>query len=124
MRTFWKILNGRLLSLCYNGAETAVLATTVTAGRGRGEAHRGRGGRGPPSAWEGGGRTPRGGGGGGRFRGGGPGARVHACNCPQTGALELCDIACAAVCHVSSPSCFCICTASKASIGHHFKEVV
>lgn len=33
---------------------------------------RGRSGRGPPSAWEGGGRTPRGGG-GGHFRGGGRG---------------------------------------------------
>lgn len=45
----------------------------TAGGRGRGEAHRGRGGHGPPSAWEGGGRTPRGG--GGRFRGGGPGVQ-------------------------------------------------
>lgn len=36
---------------------------------------RGRSGRGPPSAWEGGGRTPRGGG-GGHFRGGARGMQL------------------------------------------------
>lgn len=44
----------------------------------RGDAHRGRGGRGPPGVWEGGGRTPRGSG-GGRFRGGGPGVCFPNC---------------------------------------------